>query len=147
MGDINGDGLGDLIVSAVHASHHQRNEGAVVSFHGSYQGLGSKLVGCFESDRTDFEMGTELSRLGDINGDGFCDTGIVANRIKKEGHIFVLFGGPHGFWTRYGWRTGKPISETIKQWDRQASLYDKVMVYGGGGSVFLMIMGRIAYRF
>ena len=101
-GDINGDGIGDLIVGAPDADVPGRfapGESYVV-FGGqgfgdsfdltSLDGLnGFRLEGIFSGDRSGFSV----SGAGDVNGDGIDDLIVGAPMDTGAGESFVVFGG------------------------------------------------------
>lgn len=101
--DVNGDGIGDLIVSSPADSTGGTNAGAVFVFFGRSQsfqldGLGAgdadiKLVGQKPGDA----FGT-CACVGDVNGDGVADLLVSANKVDAigapdAGAVYV-FSGP-----------------------------------------------------
>jgi hypothetical protein len=116
-GDVNGDGVGDLIVGAPRADSGGRfhaGESYVVfgrttgfpaafelrSLHPAAGGDGSAgfiLQGIAESD----SAGRAVSAAGDVNGDGIDDLLIGAYlagaRFSTPGQAYVVFGRPTGF--------------------------------------------------
>ena len=69
LGDVNGDGFGDLIVGAAFANNNGRRSGSARVFSGAD---GSVLYN-FDGDSASDLLGSTLSGLGDVNGDGFSD--------------------------------------------------------------------------
>jgi hypothetical protein len=110
-GDINGDGLDDMIVGANFASPNGTYSGASYVVFGRGGGMGAnldlstldgtngfKLSGVLARD----EAGVNVSTAGDINGDGFDDLIIGApwsnaNNTLKSGQAYVVFGKAGGF--------------------------------------------------
>jgi len=110
-GDINGDGIDDLIVGAYYAAHGGSYSGSSYVLFGSTStfsatlGLstlngtnGFRLDGVGERDYS----GKSVSGAGDINGDGIDDIIIGApeadpNGIATSGSSYVLFGSTAGF--------------------------------------------------
>ena len=105
-GDINGDGIDDLIVGAQFADRNPDDtSGASYVVFGSRSGLanlnlstlpsssGFKIVGAAANDRA----GVSVSGAGDINGDGIADLIVGAYYADPNGNInsgasYVVFG-------------------------------------------------------
>ena len=108
-GDINGDGIDDLIVGASHASSNgiSRGGSAYVLFGSesrisnpfnlsNIDGLNGFVINAFIS----FEYtGVSVSYAGDINGDGIDDVIVGANggTSPSAGNSYVIFGTVSGF--------------------------------------------------
>ena len=105
-GDINGDGLDDIIIGAHSASPNGRNSGASYLVFGKSDGNAVELslveafgVGGFVingANLGDFS-GDSVSGAGDVNGDGFDDLLIGASAADPNGNwsgaSYVIFGG------------------------------------------------------
>ncbi|EDX84665.1 FG-GAP repeat domain protein [Synechococcus sp. PCC 7335] len=114
-GDINGDGIDDIIIGAPNANPNGNNSGrSYVVFGSSDVGFGSdlnfsglsvsldgsngfKLDGIDENDRS----GHSVSNAGDVNGDGIDDIIIGAysadSNGNSSGESYVVFGRAAGF--------------------------------------------------
>lgn len=122
-GDVNGDGYGDIIVSASEYDSAAAVEaGRVYAFHGGPGGLGT--APSWTSSGEDFfdgDFGEELALAGDVNGDGYSDI-IVGIRTystpeTNAGKAYVYHGGGAGLEATPSW-----TSQGEMQW------------YGGFGS-------------
>lgn len=101
VGDVNGDGLGDIAISAAASTSAGLIEaGCVFVFHGSTSGVvvGPTRMVCGNQARQYF--GAALSG-GDVNGDGFSDLvvgapGTTGSTSRSIGDIHVFVGGSAG---------------------------------------------------
>ncbi len=99
-GDLNADGIDDVVVGSPYASPQGRSAaGSVFVVFGSRQlsgmdlgaALGTRgvaIAGAVASDQT----GTSVAATGDVNGDGIDDLAIGAP-TRGAGRAYVLFGG------------------------------------------------------
>jgi hypothetical protein len=87
-GDVNGDGLGDLIVGSPRYDAGQSDEGAAFVFLGAGGGVASTTAATaharIESDQASAELGESVASAGDVNGDGYGDV-IVASAYYDGG--------------------------------------------------------------
>jgi len=112
-GDINGDGLDDLVVGAPFGPDGSRDGEAFVIY-GTGDGFRSSLNGSQVLDVAALtpsegfvltaglnseQFGTSASQIGDINGDGFDDLIVGAPFAGSawEGRAYVVFGTDQGF--------------------------------------------------
>lgn len=112
-GDVNGDGIDDVIVGApkkTFDAHHQEVGAAFIIFgrNGALPDLESinYLDGtngfAVYGNRVNDEVGYSVSHAGDINGDGFSDVLIGAPGVDGfgaagSGQVFAIFGSDAGF--------------------------------------------------
>lgn len=99
-GDVNGDGIDDLIVGAYQAA---ANKGQAYVFFGSENGIDNCALfnPCqaditFNGDAILDYLGFSVSIAGDVNGDGIDDIAIGAFGAgdNDEGQVMVFFGSP-----------------------------------------------------
>ena len=109
-GDVNGDGIDDLIIGATYASPNGTASGASYIVFGSGAGFsatlelsdldgsnGFKINGKAEYDYS----GASVASAGDVNGDGYDDLIIGASNAdpngNRSGASYVVFGTASGF--------------------------------------------------
>jgi len=110
-GDINGDGIDDMIIGVRLANPNGNNSGATYIVYGNDQVDGfPDSIGLADLDGNNgftltsgetirSRFGVSVSSAGDINGDGFNDV-IVGTEITGpnfSGSAYVVFGGTNGF--------------------------------------------------
>ncbi|MEH1988583.1 tandem-95 repeat protein [Nostoc sp.] len=110
-GDINSDGIDDLIIGAPNAPSAQDRIGSSYVVFGSNSGFGSDFNLSSLNGSNGFAInginlydysGSSVSSAGDINGDGFDDLIIGAesaspNGQNRAGESYVVFGSNSGF--------------------------------------------------
>jgi len=108
-GDINGDGIGDLLVGALNNDAGATDAGAAYVVYGGHgqteidladiangnNALGFKITGEALNDKA----GAYVSAGGDVNNDGYDDILIAApnadnGTITDAGAVYVIYGGP-----------------------------------------------------
>jgi hypothetical protein len=105
-GDINGDGFGDLVVSAVQFSRIDAyNAGAAFVVFGGASGFSPIIdLGALDGNdgfridgaATDDQLGGRVAAAGDVNGDGFDDIIVGAraadNNGNASGSAYIVYG-------------------------------------------------------
>jgi len=100
-GDVNGDGIDDIMVTAIGADPNGSNSGAAYIVFGKTTGFtasvslsalngadGFRISGLAAGDQT----GISSAGIGDVNEDGIDDILIGANGLTNNGGAFVIFG-------------------------------------------------------
>jgi MYXO-CTERM domain-containing protein len=96
-GDVNGDGLGDVVIGAPGYSNGEAAEGRIYVYHGGASGFSTTVgIRTEESDSAGAALGAAVDGAGDVNGDGFADVVAGAPNFSdgegEEGAIFVYHG-------------------------------------------------------
>ena len=106
-GDINADGYDDVIVGVPGAANGQAGEGLVEVYLGSPDGLGLAPSQTLEIDVVGASFGTSVASARDVNGDGYGDVIVGADRLTNgqtnEGAAFIFHGSAAGLLTPYSW--------------------------------------------
>lgn len=105
-GDLNGDGLDEVIVGAPLYSSGQQNEGVAFIFFGSTLGLWPEPRWKVEGNKADTEFGFSVASAGDVNDDGYGDLVVGAPRYKRAegtpaGRAFAYYGPFTTSWRAY----------------------------------------------
>ncbi len=122
-GDVNGDGIDDLIVSASEDDNGGNDAGESYVIFGTRAGFGTTVGGqrvldlstlsaaqgfIIRGDAADDYSGWRVSGIGDVNGDGIAD--VITNALRGDdggvsaGEAYVIFGSRTGFGTNVGGR-------------------------------------------
>ncbi len=98
-GDINDDGFDDLLVGSPHYGSRQSEdrEGKITIYSGSPSGLVTSTAAWeFETNALNFQIGTMVSIVGDVNGDTYPDFASTAigysNGEEYEGAVYLFSG-------------------------------------------------------
>jgi hypothetical protein len=151
-GDVNGDGIGDLIIGAIRSSQAGSYSGESYVIYGKAGGLtelnladltptqGFKILGANEYDRS----GSSVSGLGDVNGDGFDDVAVGA---PGQGEVYVIYGGNFTLAaTHLGTSGDDTLNGTVADEAFIGGLGNDILSGGGGGDAFQGGAGDDAIR-
>ena len=96
VGDVDGDGYADVVVSAPDWG----DDGRIWLYYGSASGLGTSSGWSYEPGLSgaSTHFGDDLSEAGDVNGDGYADFLVGASgwqdNQSNEGAAFLFLGSP-----------------------------------------------------
>jgi len=111
-GDVNGDGFGDVIVTANGYDAEEMNEGAAFVYHGGPAGLTAAAAWIVHpTDQAYANFGRSASAAGDVNRDGYNDVVVGASwydsgatdEDRDRGAAYVYHGGSAGLGSLPAW--------------------------------------------
>ncbi len=105
-GDVDGDGFGDIAVSAPGHSFNT-GVGRVFVYRGAPGGLSNLPSSIIDGATFSEQLGAAVASAGDLNGDGYADLVIgsttYSNGQTSEGRVQVFLGSPAGLATTSAW--------------------------------------------
>ncbi|MFC1638987.1 integrin alpha [Patescibacteria group bacterium] len=115
-GDVNGDGYGDVVVGALNYDDGQTDEGRAYLFLGSASGLSATADWtAAPTDQDNARFGASVSSAGDVNGDGYGDVVVGAQRFTEtasnEGRAYLFLGSASGLAAAASW-TADPADQS-----------------------------------
>ena len=107
LGDVNGDGYGDVAIGAPSYTNGQSFEGRALVYHGSAAGLEALPAWAVESDQGDASTGFHVAGPGDLDADGYADL-LVSSVLHDQGQpdegvVFAYYGSAAGLAVVPGW--------------------------------------------
>ncbi len=101
VGDVNGDGFGDVLVGAARANG---DTGKVYLHLGSVAGLQTAPAWSHSGDaQLHAKFGDAVGAAGDVNDDGYADFIVGAPDFGGHGKAYLFFGTPYGPAADPGW--------------------------------------------
>jgi len=141
VGDVNGDGVEDLLISGRTLDHGEVNEGVIALYYGSRSGLSRWPDWTAESDERGAELGTVVQALGDANGDGLADFAVGARYHARDGkavgEVRVYWGHRGGLPHGSGWSPELPPWELGRRW------LDRVVAHAGASLIWIGLLGLL----
>ena len=110
-GDLNGDGYGDLVVTAQEWDQTCTDEGAALVFLGGPTGPGAAADLTVYGAADDARLGGAAAFLGDLDGDGYCELAVAAEDFDT-GRVWIWAGDPAGPVTEPMWTLSPPATHT-----------------------------------
>ncbi|MCX8019315.1 MAG: FG-GAP-like repeat-containing protein [Chitinophagaceae bacterium] len=99
-GDVNGDGMSDVVVGGDGFTNGQTDEGAAFVYHGTTSGINTLEADTLESNQSESYFGISVNTAGDVNGDGYDDViagaWLYDNGETDEGAAFIYHGSISG---------------------------------------------------
>jgi hypothetical protein len=99
-GDVNGDGVSEIVVGAYQFDDGQTDEGRISVYTGESFGVSFSSSWTAEGSAMQMEFGRSVANAGDVNGDGYSDVIVGApgytNGQTREGRASVYLGSATG---------------------------------------------------
>jgi len=106
-GDVNGDGYADVIVGAYLFENGETDEGRAYVYLGSASGLATTPAWTAEGNQIGADFGSAIATAGDVNGDGYSDVIVGAERHDNvetdEGRVYAYLGSASGLASTAAW--------------------------------------------
>ncbi len=100
IGDVNGDGFGDVAIGAPGLNPKRDGIGHVLIYFGSRGGLSTSPNWTATAERPSSLFGRSIAGAGDVNGDGCADFVISATYLteahNREGRVYLYLGSTNG---------------------------------------------------
>ncbi len=104
--DLNDDGYGDLLIGAPKYSNGQVDEGIMLEFQGSPNGIVTDPAFIDEENIASAEIGWAVGYAGDVNGDGIGDAVGTARNYNGIGAVFGYLGTRNCYINGFFFRNG-----------------------------------------
>lgn len=106
-GDVNRDGIADMIVGAYLYDNGESDEGRAMIYYGTNSGLSSTAGWTSEGNQLSAYYGYAVGTAGDVNGDGYSDVLVSAiwydSTFSNEGRVYEYNGGASGAAVNPSW--------------------------------------------
>ncbi len=118
-GDVNGDGLSDILIGSYMFSNTLAGEGRAYLYQGLTGGCSVSANWTFDGAQADANLGLAVGPAGDVNGDGYDDIVVGApfydaGELTDAGRALVFCGSatglsPSASWTVDGTQAGESV--------------------------------------
>jgi hypothetical protein len=97
-GDVNGDGIGDLLAGAKYNDQAYHDAGKAYLYLGVKGAMpAAKAAWTYQGRRADANASVRVATAGDVNGDGYSDVLVTAPGVDgKLGELYLFCGGAKG---------------------------------------------------
>lgn len=118
LGDFNGDGVPDYAIGIPDYSEVAPFSGAVEV----RSGASHDVILQISEDIPGETQGFQVARVGDVNGDGYMDIGVLGHRVANEAPLRIYLG-PDGTLHRVHQRVANGLSNVLEygDWDEDGS--------------------------
>ncbi len=149
-GDVNGDGLGDIIVGAFGYDNGQAEEGRALVYQGTTSGIATAAGWVTEGNSSEARYGSSVA-AGDLNGDGYSDVAVGAPGFDggeaDEGRVQLFYGSSSGLatspaWTAEGNQAGALFGSSVALADVTRNGFAELIVGAPGASNGEALEGR-----
>ena len=122
VGDVNGDGIDDVLVGAQGYDNGETNEGQVFLYLGALAGLGESPAWTMESNQAEANLGWAVGYAGDLNQDGAAELLFSADEfdtaLSNAGRVYLYAGqapflGAAPYWTADGTQTNGRFGHVV----------------------------------
>lgn len=105
LGDVDGDGVGDLAVGAPRHSNSEPEEGRVYVFRDRPNGFDMEISWTMETNTPGQRFGSRVAAAGDFDGDGRSDLWVVTAPASGPAAIYLYRGSGPSLETTPTWTT------------------------------------------
>ena len=118
-GDVNGDGFADVLAGAPGNDQNGEDTGKAYLYYGSPDGMSPMPVWNAYGEEEEDSFGSSVAMAGDVNGDGYADLVVSAERYNSmRGKVYLYMGSASGpnlnpDWTATGENAGDEFGVSV----------------------------------